>query len=88
MLAALSPVLLFPIGFDWYRWVAMAVTNLVLLGLWREARGDRALGPHDVEGPGMPAVVAVLLALVLSATSPSTAAANLLEHVVRGPFAG
>jgi hypothetical protein len=88
VLAALSPVLLFPIGFDWYRWVAMAVTNLVLLGLWREAGGDRALAPDDVEGPGMPAVVAVLLTLVLSATSPSTAAANLLEHVVRGPFGG
>ena len=94
LLAALTPLLLFPIGFDWYRWAAMAVTNLVLLGLWRQADGDRADGPleaqvqHDEQGPSMTATVAVLLTLVLAAVSPSTAGANLLEHVVRGPFGG
>jgi hypothetical protein len=94
LLAALSPLLLFPIGFDWYRWAAIAVTNLVLLGLWRQAGGDRVDDPlatqlqHDEQGPSMLATVAVLLTLVLAATSPSTAGANLLEHVVRGPFGG
>jgi hypothetical protein len=68
--------------------VAIAVTNLVLLGLWRQAGGDRDLFPVPSEGPSMPTVVAVLLTLVLAATSPSTAVENLLEHVVRGPFTG
>jgi len=88
LLAAFAPILLFPVGFDWYRWVAMAVTNLVLLGLWRQAGGDRTLDPSDSDGPGMLAGIAVLFTLVLAGSSPATAAANLLEHVVRGPFAG
>jgi hypothetical protein len=92
LIAAFSPLLLMPLAFDWYRWVAMVVMNLVILGLWTQAAGvgghDSGRSPLDGRGPGLPAVVAVIASLVLAAFSPSTAVANLLEHVVRGPFGG
>jgi hypothetical protein len=88
LLAASSPLLLLPLGFDWYRWVTLAVVNLVLAGLWHQAArpaggtsGDAAGRDVRMDGPGPAVIGAVLIAIVLGGLSPLAGVTGLLDVV-------
>ncbi len=79
--AALSALLLLPLGFDWYRWLTISVVGLIIAGLWTQAAPstDRIGAPTDgsEDGPGLMALSLVLLSLVLGSVSLSSALTTL-----------
>ncbi len=78
--AALTPVLLLPLGFDWYRWLTIAVMNLIVVGLRLQVGADASVRPDDgsARTPGVILMVAaVALSLVLPSIGPAEVVRNL-----------
>lgn len=77
--ASLSPLAILPLGFDWYRWVTIAVVNLIIAALWWQASPRRASKEWAgaTAPPGLGLFVLVALSLVLASVSVTAAIENL-----------